>query len=311
MKLSANADITTAAKLVELGYDAIDVGLCRVIYHDDPYPHNPLLDEDDYESRLDEYIEECRRLGLTIATSHIPYRFNYADPTSEDYEYKYAMTCRALRASEYMGAEWTVVHMKTAPETIAYVRRLVADSGVSRIGIAIENINGYPLEDLIEACDTLEAEGYRVGVCFDTGHCHLNKYYDYDVADSIRLLGKRIKMLHVHDNNYRMDQHTLPYLGKINWDEVTKALGEIDYTGDFTYELTGELIPKAMNEDFVPVTVKYMADLGRHLCGMVEKYRKQATPAGKRGTPAGQKGCLHINIDSTATQGGFQGRATP
>ena len=64
MKLSANADLSSIRQLVELGYDAIDVGLCRVIYHDDPYPHNPLLDEDDYEKKLDGYIEECRRLGL-------------------------------------------------------------------------------------------------------------------------------------------------------------------------------------------------------------------------------------------------------
>ena len=26
------------------------------------------------------------------------------------------------------------------------------------------------------------------------------------------------------------------YSGKIDWNNVTKALGEIDYTGDFTYE---------------------------------------------------------------------------
>ena len=83
MKLSANADLSSIRMLVELGYDAIDVGLCRVIYHDDPYPHNPVLDEDDYEKKLDGYIEECHRLGLTIATSHIPYRFNYTEPSSE------------------------------------------------------------------------------------------------------------------------------------------------------------------------------------------------------------------------------------
>lgn len=266
MKLSANADLSSAAWLSELGYDAIDVGLCRVIYHDDPYPHNPLLDEDDYEKKLDAYIEECRRLGLTIATSHIPYRFHYTDPTSEGYDYKYGMTCRALRASEYLGAEWTVVHMKKAAETVDYVRRLVADSGVSRIGIAIENINGYPLEDLIEACDTLEAEGYRVGVCFDTGHCHLNKYYDYDVAGSIRLLGKRIKMLHVHDNNRNGDSHNPPYAGSIKWPQVMEALADIGYEGYFNFELQPSKIPAAARDDFD----RYCASLGRALIAMYD-----------------------------------------
>jgi hypothetical protein len=36
MLLSANANIRKIEKLKELGYDAIDVGLTRVIYNDDP-----------------------------------------------------------------------------------------------------------------------------------------------------------------------------------------------------------------------------------------------------------------------------------
>ena len=213
-------------------------------------------------------MEECRQLGLTIATSHIPYRFNYADPTSEGYEYKYAMTCRALRASEYMGAEWTVVHMKKAEDTIAYVRRLIADSGVSRIGIAIENINGYPLEDLIAACDTLQAEGYRVGVCFDTGHCHINNHYDYDVADSIRLLGKRIKMLHVHDNNRATDMHKAPFMGTVPWKKVMTALKEAGYEGEFNFELQPEKVPHAASRELYE---QYSVEIGKYLIELFDK----------------------------------------
>ena len=86
MLLSANADLRSAKKLAELGYDAIDVSFCRVIYRDDPYPHNPQLDDDDYERVLDRYMEECAGLGLKILTSHIPYRYAYNDPTSENYD---------------------------------------------------------------------------------------------------------------------------------------------------------------------------------------------------------------------------------
>lgn len=271
MLLSANADIKQAEYLAAIGYDAIDVGLCRVIYHDDPYPHNPMLDEDDYEKLLDEQMEICRASGLKIVTSHIPYRFNYADPTSENYDYYYRMTCRALRASEYLGAEWTVVHMKHPEETVAYVKRLIADSDVTKIGIAIENINGYSLDELIEACDTLAAEGYRVGVCFDTGHCNLNQYYDYDVADSIRLLGKRIKMLHVHDNNRNGDSHNPPYAGNIKWPRVMKALAEIGYEGYFNFELQPGKIPQGARDAFE----RYCVALGRELIAMYDGYRKE------------------------------------
>ena len=66
----------------ELGYDAIDVGFTRVIYHDDPYPHEDILDGEDWKKTLDAYIEEAKAVGLKIATTHLPYRYDYTDTES-------------------------------------------------------------------------------------------------------------------------------------------------------------------------------------------------------------------------------------
>lgn len=271
MLLSANSDIVHAERLAALGYDAIDVGFCRVIYNNDPYPHNPMLDGDDYERLLDERIEACRRSGLRILTSHIPYRFRYEDPTSENYDYYHQMTCRALRASEYLGAEWAVVHIKKAADTVAYVKRLFADSGVTRIGIAIENIVSYSIDELIEAHDTLAAEGYCVGICFDTGHCHINKHYEYDVVETIRLLGSRIKMLHVHDNTRTGDHHNVPYTGSIPWPKVMEALADVGYEGALNYELRPDKVPASARDDFE----HYCVSLGRTLIEMFEARRRE------------------------------------
>ena len=76
MLLSANANIRKIEKLKELGYDAIDVGLTRVIYHDDPYPHEDILDSDEWEKNLDPYIAKAKEVGLKIATTHLPYRYD-------------------------------------------------------------------------------------------------------------------------------------------------------------------------------------------------------------------------------------------
>ena len=90
----------------------------------------------------------------------------------------------------------------------------------------------------------------------------------------IRILGyDRLGALHVHDNDYTRDQHMLPYMGKLNWAEITKALGEIDYKGDFTYEVNGQFIFD-VDEGFIPVGAKIMADVGKYLVSMVEKNRK-------------------------------------
>jgi sugar phosphate isomerase/epimerase len=48
--------------------------------------------------------------------------------------------------------------------------------------------------------------------------------------------------LHVHDNDYIDDRHTLPGLGRMDWEEIMKALAEIDYDGDFTYEADNFLV---------------------------------------------------------------------
>ena len=267
MLLSTTTVLERAEKLVQLGYGAIDVGLTGVIYHDDPLPHNDLLDSEDYEPALDAHMEKCRALGLKIRSTHIPYRFNYADPTIENYDYYYQMTVRALRASEYLGAEWAVVHVCEAEATVADVKRLLADAGVQKIGIAIENLPKYSLAEVIKAHDLLAQEGYRVGVCLDTGHCNINKFYAYDVAEAVRVLGKRIKMLHVHDNARNADSHYAPYMGgTINWKSVMEALADVGYEGDLNFELQPGKIPAEAREEYEA----YCVALGRYLISIFE-----------------------------------------
>jgi sugar phosphate isomerase/epimerase len=266
MLFSATAPLENAERLKELGYDGIDVGLTGIIYHDDPLPHNPMLDDEDYEPILDRHMARCKELGLQILTAHIPYRFDYTDPTIENYDYYCNMTVRALRAAEYLGAEWAVVHVKKAEDTVAYVKKLWRDAGVQRIGIAIENLPKYSLAEVIEAHDTLESEGYRVGVCLDTGHCHINKYFSYDVAEAVRVLGKRIKMLHVHDNSRNGDSHFAPFMGSIKWKSVMEALADIGYEGAFNFELQPGKIPAEAREEYE----RYCVATARYLISIFE-----------------------------------------
>lgn len=69
--------------------------------------------------------------------------------------------------------------------------------------------------------------------CLDVGHSALA---GREAQDCIRVLGNRLQALHIHDNDYLDDMHTLPGLSEMNFDEIMKALKNIDYTGDFTLE---------------------------------------------------------------------------
>ncbi len=267
MLLSANANIRKIEKLKELGYDAIDVGLTRVIYNDDPYPHEPILDDEDWEKNLDPYIAKSKEVGLKIATTHLPYRYDYNNPESAKFEFCHKMALRSLKASEYLGAEWTVMHVSTVQGTVDYVKRLFAESGVKNIGIAIENMCKRPVGELIEVVDILKEEGYNVGICLDIGHCHQNGFFDNDIAEVIHMMGKRIKMLHVHDNSRGPDMHKAPYMGNVPWHKVMQALKEVGYEGEFNLELQPEKIPEPAREYYE----KYSVEVSRYLISLFEK----------------------------------------
>ena len=268
MLLSANANIRKIKKLKELGYGAIDVGFTRVIYHDDPYPHEDILDGEDWEKTLDTYIEEAKAVGLKIATTHLPYRYDYTDTESEKFAYCHPLAVRSLQASEYLGAEWAVMHVSTVEGTVEYAKRLFAESGVKNIGLAIENMAKRPINELIEVVDILTAEGYKVGICLDIGHAHINKFIDNNVVEVIAAMGKRIKMLHVHDNNRATDMHKAPFMGTAPWADVMKALKAAGYEGEFNFELQPEKVPDPIARESYE---KYSVDIAKYLIGIFDR----------------------------------------
>mgnify|MGYP001525176953 FL=1 len=61
----------------------------------------------------------------------------------------------------------------------------------------------------------------------------------------------------------------LPFYGCIEWDEIMKTLKEIDYKGDFTFEITPFLdrVPTAARQKGLEHTV----EVGNYLLGLIEE----------------------------------------
>ena len=124
------------------------------------------------------------------------------------------------------------------------------------------------MEELIRYIDDLGGTEHFVA-CLDIGHTTL---VGFEPQDCIRKLGhKYLHALHVHDNDYVSDQHNLPGQGKIDWEEVCRALGEIDYDGDFTYEASN--FQRHFPEDMLPMALRFMVEVGEHLCKKIDGYR--------------------------------------
>lgn len=116
-----------------------------------------------------------------------------------------------------------------------------------------------------------ELDSPWIGACLDIGHAAL---VGQDPANMIRRMGSRITCLHIHDVDYREDKHTLPFTQELDWEGIAKALGEIGYRGDFTFEAEKFLqkMPGALSAD----GLKLMERVGRYLIRRIEENYPEA-----------------------------------
>lgn len=98
----------------------------------------------------------------------------------------------------------------------------------------------------------------RFGICLDTGHLHLT---DKDQREFILKAGKRLKALHIANNEGVTDQHMMPYSrGTVDFVQVVKTLKEIGYDGLFNLEIPGERRAPAEVRDYKIGYIKKVFD---------------------------------------------------
>jgi sugar phosphate isomerase/epimerase len=117
----------------------------------------------------------------------------------------------------------------------------------TNLTLCLENLGSVPythwasnLMKLIDDCG-----GENLGICLDVGHLHMTNIRDGEEQSStefIRTVGKRLKALHIHENNGKADDHQLPFSAKkaFDWKQLIRALEENGYQGLFNMELPGE-----------------------------------------------------------------------
>lgn len=297
MELSVNIrnlfrryDFETRARLYsEAGFRCVDYSLEEMVADDN------VLNTDSYRERAEYIRRTCEGLGMRINQTHAPFTFKM---WADDEGYNGIILPRLHRAMEIsaiFGAEVCVMHPlhhfvyhgheeEIFERNMDFYRGLIPYCREYGVQLGVENMWQIdPLrknctydtcgqkEEFVRYIDTLDSE--YIVACLDVGHVGLPCGSDDRAEDFVRALGHdRLKALHIHDNDFRGDQHLLPYLGRLNWDAITRALGEIDYTGVFTYEVGAGIVTSA-DDEFVPVALNYMYRLGRHLADKVDAAR--------------------------------------
>ncbi len=239
------------------------------------YSGDRSLESDDWEKEINAIGEEIAKNGLKCIQTHAPYYCLWS-PVEETIEIVEKSFLRCMKATNMLGAEICAVHPKgiygkdgaekSFVENLRQFSPMVEEISKGGGMLGIENLpwDQYcrNTEDHVKLIDAFHSEN----VCgvWDFGHSHL---VDYDKAQAIREVGKRIKGTHVHANwgTHGLDIHLPPLLGTIDWDNVLSALKESDYNGYLTLEVDTD------PEKSMPSFMKYLYD---SICVLWEKFQK-------------------------------------
>ncbi len=231
--------------LHEAGFRHIDLSF----YHDNT-PDSPFMQPDwrDYALGLKALAES---LGMDFVQAHAP-DFN---PLRFDDTWEFAVACtiRSIEVCALLDIPVSVFHTGWADgldketyfrENMRFLRRLFPAMEAHQVTLCIENSTranmghryyffaGQDMVDFLRYADHP-----LLGACWDTGHANIEGRQYADIL----ALGKDLRALHINDNQGRMDEHIMPYMGSLNLGEVMDALRDINYQGAFTFECDNSL----------------------------------------------------------------------
>ena len=275
----------------ECGFESIDYNINKVYDSTfDPEKLTSLFDEE--LDKVYEYFTPLKtateKYGVCFSILHGVFPMYYEGEDARN-EHLIKTTERMFAVAEYLGCKYVVVHPWSGPDihkeeekqvNLNMYRRLIPAAKRYGVTICLENLfKHYDLDCFSAACsnveefcwyiDTLNDEaGEEVfGACFDVGHAHVtaDNLYQY-----ITRLGKRLKTLHIHDNEGCSDSHMIPYTQvdrtgrrlSINWEHFIRGLKEIGYEGALSFETFRAVgvLPRELRSD----GLKFIAAIGRY-----------------------------------------------
>lgn len=216
------------------------------------------------------------RQGLFCHQAHAPFSFQYNDPMAMDTPAYHDIVC-AMQAAAVLGAKYIVVHSIPVPMdtdlieyNLVFLKSLEKYCVQFGIQIGVENLFtradtgacteliGTP-EKLTNFLEQLDSPWFAA--CVDLGHAAI---VGIKPEDFIRRMGSKwLRLVHIQDTNYADDLHQLPYMGLQNWDAVIQALAEIEFEGDFSFEIFGYL--QNIDKKLMPAALSFATAVGTHL----------------------------------------------
>jgi len=230
----------------DLGFDAIE--LC--IASEGVLTHNTT------QAQCEDIIASAQRIGIEIPSVASGESWT-CSPSASDPNVRVKIidfTCKALQVTNWLGTDaylfvpgavdvFFLPDAEVIPYDVCYerateaVKQILPTADETGVVICIENVWNKFLLSPLEMRDFIDSfNSEMVGVYFDVGNVLLTGYPD----QWIRILGKRIKRVHVKD--FKTSVGTVEGFvglleGDVDFEAVKKALAEMGYEGYVTAEL--------------------------------------------------------------------------
>ncbi len=256
------------------GFDAVDFDLNSHNLKDEIYGGS----EDAFRSYFTHIKEKAADLELEISQTHG--RCGAYIPDNDGYnESIRRLVEKDLKATAILGSPSCVQHFMNTTRWGKQPAEVMREAGVAMYRNFIPYAEKYRIKIALETFGAARVQGARIRdffadpaefkyqfdmmdteyktMCVDTGHTHeAESFWVPPPEEYIRILGKDVTILHLHDNNGHYDDHLLPKMGNINWPAVFDALDDIGYTGVYNFELAMRF--GSMLEEFVHYAAKYL-----------------------------------------------------
>jgi sugar phosphate isomerase/epimerase len=199
------------------------------------------------ETALVSAAERYRAAGIRFYACHAPFDDTAELSQLEDEARRRAVEIhvKSLERAALAGVECIVIHPgrrcdeNEIPQRMgrlyASLEALVPAAQKSGVRLALENMLpahvGSESADVRRIVDQFDSP--YLGVCFDTGHAHVN---EEGVDAAFATLRERIIAFHLADNDGHKDQHSQPPYGTIDWSAFVPAFRAMEFEAPATVE---------------------------------------------------------------------------
>ena len=223
-------------KVQKLGYDILE------------FQAQPLLAMTDEECRAIKKYADERDIKLSYSLGLNP-KYDISNPDKEvrtdgiEYLSNIVRKIAVMEGELFSGvtyAGWGIpsYFVDEAEKEALYCRSVESMKEVMKVAekegvtVCCEAVNRFesPLvntaAEAIRYADLVDSK--NIGIHLDTYHMNIE---ENNIGDAIRLVGKRLRHFHTGENN-----RNVPGRGHLDWDEIFKALKDIDYKNDIVSE---------------------------------------------------------------------------